>query len=379
MAKILIAPNAYKGTLTPLQVASSLQEGVELFFKNNNVSNTEISTAPLADGGDGTIEAIHAATGAAMHSVVVRGATGMPSTAHWLEFSSNRAVVELASACGLAALTGKLSPLSASTYGLGQLIQHVVDQNKFNEIIVAVGGSASTDGGSGALAALGAKYYSDTQRKTEIAVEGGGTLSKVEACDLTVLVNMRQQIRFKIVTDVSNPLCGPHGAACVFAPQKGATESQVVMLDQALNKFATVIERACQGAWNRETPGAGAAGGTAFGLGCALQAEILPGFTWVAQTVDLFNKIALADVVITGEGRVDRSTMYGKTVSQLANECRVQNKPLLVVAGSVDESIGETAGVYFEQAAPGMQNIPQAPATPADIARAAYRGLARII
>ncbi len=348
MARILIAPNAYKGTFSPLEVCLAIKVGVEEFFFVSRAS-AQIVCAPLADGGDGTIEALHAAIGGIIHPVLVEGAFGEPRNAVWLE-SGNLAVAELASACGLAGLEPPLRPLEASTRGLGQVLASIIALRKFAEIIIAVGGSASTDGGSGALVALGGRFFSD---EGELPIKGGGSLSLISGCDLSSFSALRQQCRFKVATDVLSPLCGPLGAARVFGPQKGASPAEVEILEGALAHFADVLEIESLQSGARDTPGAGAAGGTAFGLSCALQAVIVPGFPWIAELVGLSEKISACDLVITGEGCVDKSTMYGKTVARLRHQCLVENKALLVVAGSLGDDIDELQGVHVQPACTG--------------------------
>lgn len=368
MTRVLIAPNAFKGTFSPTEATEAIKDGVVQFSKlcNRQVS---IECAPLADGGDGTIEALLVGAGGTRYQCTVSGALGQPQLASYLVLDRT-AVVELASACGIAGLQNRLDPVKAQTAGLGQVILEVVRLHNVDKIVIAVGGSASTDGGSGALSALGVRFFDSSGNI--ISVQGGGSLLDVRTCDVSALRNLTTKCSFQIATDVSSPLCGPDGAAYVFAPQKGATEPQVELLERSLSHFADVLEAQTEGC-RRTTPGAGAAGGTAFGLGAALNASILPGFQWIAGLIGLDDKMVRADVVITGEGRVDESTLQGKTVLHLWQSCTTNRKPLLVVAGSVSSSVPSVDGVHFVAAA-----ADNALATSGDIAAAVVRGLSAV-
>lgn len=365
MTNVLIAPNAFKGTLSPTAVTEAIKSGV-VEFGSRYHKQISIECAPLADGGDGTIEALRTGAGGVGYQCTVRGALDQPQQASYL-LLGRTAVVELASACGIASVANNLQPLSAHTAGLGQVIREVFNLFEADRVVIAVGGSASTDGGSGALASLGARFFDSSGNA--ILVHGGASLLDVAACDLSALNELTSQCVFEIATDVASPLCGPAGAAYVFGPQKGATAAEVELLDKALSHFADVLEPMTTGC-RRDTPGAGAAGGTAFGLGAALDARILPGFKWIAEMIGLDCKLARADVVITGEGRVDESTLHGKTVSHLWNACKENRKSLLVVAGSVAASVQSADGIHFIPAAAA-----NAMATPNDIAEAVIDGL----
>lgn len=368
MTKVLIAPNAFKGTFSPSEVTEAIKNGVVQFSKLCDRQVT-IECAPLADGGDGTIEALLVGAGGTRYQCTVTGALGQPQLASYLVLDRT-AVVELASACGIAGLQNRLDPVKAQTAGLGQVILEVLRLHNVNKIVIAVGGSASTDGGSGALSAMGVKFFDSSSNV--ISVHGGASLLDVVACDLSALRNLKSKCSFQIATDVASPLCGSDGAAYVFAPQKGATAAQVELLEKSLSHFADVLEPQTQGC-RRTTPGAGAAGGTAFGLGAALDAPILPGFQWIAGLIGLDEKMVRADVVITGEGRVDESTLQGKTVLHLWHSCKTSGKPLLVVAGSVSSCVRSADGVHFVAAADD-----KAIATPGDIADAVVRGLGTV-
>jgi len=325
----LVAPTAYKGTLSPARVAEAIAEGVKLA-----AGDADIVLAPVADGGDGTIESLHMALGGTVHHCVVQGPLTDPAEAAWLQIG-DLGVIELANASGLALVPpDRLQPLRAHTTGTGEVLASCLAIAVPN-IVVAVGGSASTDGGTGALRALGAKFLDADGQPLE---PGGGDLSRLHSCDLSDLRHWRNATGIRVATDVTNPLLGPQGAARTFAPQKGADPEQVQLLEAALERLADVLE-AASGRQARHLPGAGAAGGTAFGLACALGAAIIPGFQWIADLIQLELKVAEADLVITGEGRLDHQSLSGKVIGELAAICRRHGKPLYVIPASAEGNI----------------------------------------
>lgn len=327
--RVLIAPTAFKGTLTPAEVARAMEAGVNE-YANLMHANIYIDLLPIADGGDGTIESLSISLGGKTHQLQVSGALDEKRTAQWLELD-NLAVVELASACGIAGL--KLTnAMAAHTRGLGSVIKNVLETANLKNIVVALGGSASTDGGTGALYELGAKFFdSDGQ---EIVPAGGQSLFQISKCDLSPALAALGSKSLSIATDVDNQLLGKNGAAAVFGPQKGATRQQVIELDAALEHFADVLEKGT-GNYCRTRKGAGAAGGTAFGLATALNAKIISGFFWLSDMVKLRERIAESDLVISGEGKVDESSVQGKVIGSINELCRKQGKPLFVLAGKI--------------------------------------------
>ncbi|HEY9789776.1 MAG TPA: glycerate kinase [Candidatus Obscuribacterales bacterium] len=331
--KILIAPTAFKGTLSPQMVARAIEDGVVQAGGRPPVQigiEIESIILPLADGGDGTLETVYQSSQGRLHDEQVLGATGKPVHARWLQLD-RQALVELASCCGIGLLSvDQLNPLQASTYGLGQMICRCREFG-METINVALGGSASTDGGMGALRAIGVCFF-DRDGK-EIDESGGAALSTVRDVDVTGARWLTRESKLRVLTDVHNPLLGAQGAAHVFAPQKGASSSQVDILESAMQQYADVLEQST-GKRLRDVPGAGAAGGTAFGLACCLDAEIASGFQWLAGIAGLEDKLRQCDLVITGEGRFDSQSLSGKVTGELLKLCRQYNKPLWVVAGA---------------------------------------------
>ncbi len=355
--KYLIAPSAYKGFFSPLEVANAIADGVRKCSADNIVS-----LAPIADGGDGTIEAIQIATNGKLHKLEVSGPLGEPVTAFWLtleeresterlptevkttysysRFNSSHdttlslCVLELASACGLAYIEpDHVSALDSNTVGAGQLIAHCYESG-YRNIVLAVGGSASTDGGTGILTALGAKFFDVNGAQLR---PGGRYLHAIQSIDLSSLAK-HSDLRLRVATDVINPLLGPQGAARIFAPQKGATVAEVELLENGLSNFADVLEQTTRGS-ARHLQGAGAAGGVPFGLTLALDAEIIPGFEWITSLIRLEEKIKEADIVITAEGSLDSQSMSGKATGEIAQLCKTFNKHLWVVPGRVEKCI----------------------------------------
>ncbi len=281
--------------------------------------------APLADGGEGTLVAIAAAGGWAWQRADVHDPIGRPVAAAWLRsVDGPAAVVELAAASGLSRLAaGELDPLGASTFGTGELLRAALDAG-VRDITLGIGGSATNDGGEGILRALGARIE---LREDRVLV------------DLTDLDARLAETRLRIACDVTNPLLGPRGAAATYGPQKGASPVVVEELDRRLGRYADALE-AASGRRERETPGAGAAGGTGFGLLCLRDRlrslELVPGVDVVMDAADFDGKLARAGLVVTGEGRIDEQTAFGKTALGVARRAAAAGVPCVAVGGGVE-------------------------------------------
>ena len=314
--RVVVAPDSFKGSLTSVEVATALAAGWSQARPDD-----EVLLAPLADGGEGTLVSIAAAGGWSLEFVTVSDPIGRPVVARWLRSAvGDRAVVELAEASGLSRLsTSERDPLGATTLGTGEVLRAVLDAG-IRTITLGIGGSATTDGGGGILRALGAQLGAD-------------------AFDLTGLDPRLGDVDLRIACDVTNPLLGPTGAAATYGPQKGATPGDVAVLDELLGVFADRLE-AATGRNERLTAGAGAAGGTAFGLLSIADrfrsVALVPGVQVVMDETGLRAKLAAADLVLTGEGRIDAQTAFGKTalgVAQLARDAGVR---CIAVAGGVE-------------------------------------------
>ncbi|MDT3443957.1 glycerate kinase [Pseudofrankia sp. BMG5.37] len=328
--KVVIAPDSFKGSLAADRVAAALADGW-LSARPGD----EVVRLPIADGGEGTLDVFAAAVpGARRRPVKVTGPDGAPDSrlvdAEWLSLPGGTAVVELARGSGLPLLGARRDPLGAHTVGLGQLLAAALDDPATRQIIVTLGGSASTDGGTGALAALGARFLDDASAPLP---PGGGALSRLAAVDARGL-RLAPPGGVLCLTDVDAPLCGPHGAAAVFGPQKGATPDDIRLLDGGLRRLATLL------GGEPDAPGAGAAGGTGYGLAASWGARLVPGAATVAEHAGLPAALADADLVITGEGRFDATSMSGKVVGGVLRlaAARVGEAgpvPVLLVAGQL--------------------------------------------
>lgn len=320
--RVLVAPDSFKGTLAAGGVARAVAEG----WRRARPGDAVVEV-PLADGGEGTLDALAAAVpGAVRHGVPgVSGPDGRLVDAAWLELPGGRAVVELAVSSGLPLMAAP-APLTAHTYGLGQVLAAAVRTGSVRTISIAVGGSASTDGGAGALAALGARLR--TAGGAGVPLGGAGLLD-LGSVELSGLLPGPPG-GAEVLADVTTPLLGPAGAAAVFGPQKGAGAAEVALLDRALARLAEHLGGA-PGA-----PGSGAAGGTAYGLATVWGARITPGAARIADLVGLAGHIAAADLVITGEGRFDATSLAGKLTGYVARAAAAADRPVVAITGAAD-------------------------------------------
>jgi glycerate kinase len=301
------------------------------------VPGVEVSVVPVADGGDGTLAAAEAA-GFERVPVTATGPTGMPRASAFGR-RGGEAVVELAEISGLGQLPeGRLAPLTATSAGTGELIAAALDAG-CRRIVVGIGGSACTDGGAGMVTALGARLV-DAQG--DPVRPGGAALADAVELDLTGLHPALAETELVVASDVDNPLTGPTGAPAVYGPQKGATPDQVEQLDAALAQWADLVAKAT-GSDRRDTPGAGAAGGVGFGLVAVLGATTRPGAQLVFELTGLLEALEASDLVVTGEGSLDRQTLHGKAPAAVAAAARSAGVPAVAVAGRVVLTEGEVA------------------------------------
>ena len=328
--RVVIAPQEFKGSLTAVEAAAAFRRGVVAVFPD-----AEIDSAPMADGGPGTVEAIVHAAGGRTSIARVDGPLGAPVDARWGRIDNGgTAVIEMAAASGLTLLTSdQLDPRRASTYGTGQLIKHALDAG-VERILIGVGGSATNDGGAGMAEALGVVLLDDEGDRLPL---GGAALARLARIDVVGLDARLQSVDMRVLCDVQNPLLGAEGASAVFGPQKGADPACVAELDRALANFSAIVERDLD-ARVAEIPGAGAAGGLGAGLMAFCGATLQSGFAAVSGAVQLAERISRADLVFTGEGRLDTQSAYGKTVAGVAALAGDVGVPCLAVAGSVDGS-----------------------------------------
>ncbi len=344
-ARILVAPDAFKGTFTAADAAAMIAADLA-----RAVPAATIDLLPLADGGDGTVAALAAGAGYAVQPVITRGPTGIPTVAV-VGRRGPTVVVELASACGITLLpAGRLAPLRSSTLGLGDAVTAALTtfpaDPRRAELVLALGGSASTDGGAGLLTALGARLLDAAGRPVP---PGGARLAEITEVDLTFLDPRLARYRVTVATDVRSPLLGPTGAALAFAPQKGADPAQAAALDRALASWSSALA-AATGVDAAAVPGAGAAGGTGLAAIAALGARVVPGARFVHEAVGLRRRIAAADLVITGEGCLDATSLLGKGIGAVAEVARAERTPIIAVCGRVDLSPGDVARAGFADA-----------------------------
>ncbi|WP_330460686.1 glycerate kinase [Streptomyces sp. NBC_00820] len=336
--RVLIAADKFKGSLTAAQVAERVTAGLRRV-----VPSVEVEALPVADGGDGTVDAAVAA-GFERREVRVAGPLGQEVTAAFA-LRGDTAVVEMAEASGLQRLpAGVLAPLTASTYGSGELLRAALDAGA-RTIVFGVGGSATTDGGAGMLAALGARFL---DADGEPVPPGGGGLARLARADLSGLDARLSSVELVLASDVDNPLSGPKGAPAVYGPQKGASAQDVAVLDAALARFAKVLE-AEVGARAGEyavAPGAGAAGGVGYGA-LLLGARFCPGIEVMLEVLGFAAALERADLVITGEGSLDEQTLHGKAPAGVAAAARAAGKEVVAVCGrlALESGVLQRAGI----------------------------------
>jgi len=325
--KIIIAPDSYKESLSSLEVARQIEAGFKEIFPD-----AEYHMLPVADGGEGTVEALVAATGGRIRKARVSGPLGDAVDAFYGICGDGRtAVIEMAAASGLALVppAGR-NPLLTSSFGTGELIRHALDDG-LRHLIIGIGGSATNDAGAGMLQALGVGLL---DAKGEDLPAGGGALGRLTKIDIGSLDPRLRDCEVEVACDVDNPLTGERGASAVFGPQKGATPAMVENLDANLALFARLVERDL-GRSMDTVPGAGAAGGMGGALLAFLGARLRPGVEIVLDAIDLETLVRDADLVITGEGRIDRQSVYGKTPVGVARIARQQGVPVIALAGSL--------------------------------------------
>jgi glycerate 2-kinase len=320
---ILVAPDKFKGSLTAPEVAEAIASGIRLVFPT-----AATTLMPLADGGEGTVEALCSGLGCSISQVEVTGPLGAPATARVGRLDDGRCVIEAASAAGLVLVPkGEERAMEASSVGVGQLIEHA-SRAGAPEVIVGVGGTASTDGGTGAATAIGWRFL---DKRGGPLAPGGGALVRLARIDGG---EARPVSRVVAACDVTNPLTGANGAAAVFAPQKGAGPGDVKRLEESLNTLAERI-RIDLGVEIAELPRAGAGGGLGGGLHSFFRAELAGGFDLVARAVRLDEALKNADLVITGEGRLDGQSLGGKVTAGVARAARGAGVACTAVAGEI--------------------------------------------
>jgi glycerate kinase len=330
--RIIIAPNAFKGSLSALDAAEAIGEGIRAA-----AADADLVLVPIADGGDGTVEALVAATQGERRTLRVRGPLGDPVDADYgLIDGGSTAVIEMAKAAGLALVpSAKRDPRITSTYGVGELLQRAYDEGA-RHFIVGIGGSATNDGGAGMAQALG--YHLLDESGHELP-PGGLALKRLARIHVGGVHARGTEAEVDVACDVTNPLTGPSGASAVYGPQKGATPAMVAELDAALEHFAEIIRRDL-GVDVEQLPGAGAAGGLGAGMVAFTGARLRPGAEMVMDALRLDERLAGAHLVITGEGRLDSQTArFGKGPAAVARHARRAGIPVVAIGGSVADEV----------------------------------------
>lgn len=341
--KIVIASDSYKGSLDSSQANEAMRKGVLGVFED-----AEIKCIPIADGGEGTVDAVMTCCGGSYCYETVTGPDGREVIARYGILPDKSAVIEMAAASGLP-LVQDVTPdtvMNSTTYGTGQLIASALDKG-CRKIYIGIGGSATNDGGIGMLQALGVSFLDADNREVGF---GGKYLDKIARIDISNLDSRIRETELVVMSDVTNPLCGENGAAVVYGPQKGATEEEIAILDKGLARFAELI---CH--MNlpdiRNLPGAGAAGGLGGGLVSFLGAEIRPGIKAILEIADFEKSVQWADLILSGEGRIDGQSANGKVVSGIAEIAGKYNVPVIAICGSVEKDARE----IFEKGISGME------------------------
>lgn len=332
MEKILLVPDSFKGTLSSRQVCQVMAGQLRRFFPQ-----AQVKSIPVADGGEGSVEAFLAAAGGERRTRTVTGPFGEPVEAFYGVLGDGRtAVIEMAACAGLPLAEGRLNPERATTYGVGELLLAAKEAG-CTKAILGLGGSCTNDGGAGAAAALGAKF---TRADGTAFIPTGGTLGEIAALDVSPVAQALQGMELTAMCDIDNPLYGDAGAAAVFAPQKGADAAMVARLDAGLRHLGQVAAR-CLGRDFSHLPGAGAAGGLGFGMAAFCGAQLRMGIDAVLDAVGFDSLLPGTDVVFTGEGKIDSQSARGKVVSGVAARCRKAGVPVVAVVGQIDQGFEE--------------------------------------
>lgn len=332
MEKILLVPDSFKGTLSSRQVCQVMAGQLRRFFPQ-----AQVKSIPVADGGEGSVEAFLAAAGGERRTRTVTGPFGEPVKAFYGILGDGRtAVIEMAACAGLPLAEGRLNPERATTYGVGELLLAAKEAG-CTKAILGLGGSCTNDGGVGAAAALGAKF---TRADGAAFVPTGGTLGEIAALDVSPVAQALQGMELTAMCDIDNPLYGEAGAAVVFAPQKGADAAMVARLDAGLRHLGQVSAR-CLGRDFSHLPGAGAAGGLGFGMAAFCGAQLRMGIDAVLDAVGFDSLLPGTDMVFTGEGKIDSQSARGKVVSGVAVRCRKAGVPVVAVVGQIGQGFEE--------------------------------------
>ncbi len=339
----ILMPDSFKGTMSSAEICQCMRTQIL-----RHIPDAKVISIPVADGGEGSVDCFLQAMGGQRIEAEVYGPFGNRMTAHYGIVSQDTAVIEMAACAGLPLVEGYQDPEKMTTFGVGQLMLDAVKRG-CKKLIVGLGGSCTNDGGAGAAAACGAKFY-DEEGQAFMPV--GGTLCRMARVDLSGLKAQLDGIEIIAMCDIDNPLCGPQGAAAVFGPQKGADSAMVARLDEGLRHLAEVVRRDT-GCNAMDEPGAGAAGGMGYGMLACFGAKLQMGIETVLDTVSFETLARRADVILTGEGRMDGQSLRGKVVMGIARRAKPLGVPVVAVVGD----IGDDVAPAYEQGVTGIFSI----------------------
>jgi glycerate kinase len=364
--RVLVAPDSFKGSLSAVQAADAMERGVLAAWPDARVVKV-----PIADGGEGTVDALVTATRGRFESRTVRGPLGRPVEARWGVLGDGvTAVIEMAAASGITLVPeGRRDPRISSTFGTGQLLRAALDEG-YRRIVIGIGGSATNDGGAGMAKALGVRFVDG---RGEPLPEGGAALARLSSIELDGVDPRLSEAEILVACDVDNPLTGPRGASAIYGPQKGATPAVVAELDAALERYARIASEAT-GRDVARHPGGGAAGGLGAGLLFFTPARLVPGIDLVLDSTHFDEQVRGASLVIVGEGRTDHQTAMGKAPVGVATVAARHGVPVLLVSGSLgpgaEEVLAHGVG-RMVQAAPAGMAVAEAMARAAELLEAA--------
>ena len=339
----MLMPDSFKGTMSSAEICQCMRTQIL-----RHVPDAEVISIPVADGGEGSVECFLEAMGGQKVEAEVYGPLGTWMTAHYGIVSQHTAIIEMAACAGLPLVEGRQNPEKTTTFGVGQLMLDAVKRG-CRKIIVGLGGSCTNDGGAGAASACGAKFYDAAGR---VFTPVGGTLNHIARVDLSGLKAQMKRIEIVAMCDIDNPLCGPQGAAAVFGPQKGADGAMVARLDGGLCYLAEVVRRDT-GCDAMDAPGAGAAGGMGYGMLACFGAKLQMGIETVLDTVSFETLAQRADIILTGEGRMDGQSLRGKVVMGIARRAKPLGVPVVAVVGDIGDDIAPA----YEQGVTGIFSI----------------------
>nr|WP_319490037.1 glycerate kinase [uncultured Caproiciproducens sp.] len=329
MKKVILIPDSFKGTMDSAAICGIMNEQIEAHYPD-----VETVSIPVADGGEGSVDAFLTAVGGVKKTLTVSGPFFKPVNSFYGIINGSTAIIEMAACAGLPLAGDRLDPAAATTYGVGELILDAA-KSGCKKIIIGLGGSCTNDAGAGMAAALGIKFYDE---KGQEFIPTGGTLAKIRHIRNDQASDLLSGIEFAAMCDIDNPLCGPTGAAYVFGPQKGADASMVAALDEGLQNIARIIQNDLEKDVTN-IPGSGAAGGLGAGVAAFLNAKMQPGIDIVLDTVRFDDLLKDADLVFTGEGKIDTQSLRGKVVIGVARRAKKAAVPVIAVVGDIGDNI----------------------------------------